>query len=1295
MDWQYTPYTLPLLIVAAVETAFAVFAWRRRPAPGTATFTLLMSALLIWSLAYALELSSADLASKITWEKVEYVGITLVPGAWLAFVIAYIGRRRWLTRRTVALLAIHPTITTLLIWTNEWHGLIWSSQTLETGGAFNTIALVRSPGFWVHAAYSYLLFVLSMFLLVRMLVYSSRFYRVQVFTLLIAMVVPLVGNVVTVFGPNPFPGLDLTPFAFTVASIALVWDMWRYRLFDIVPVARDAIIENMADGVIVIDVQNRIVDLNPVGRRIINHPDERIIGRPVEQVFDPASDLIAQHIDVTEAHAEIVLSYDPDLAPCHLDLRLSPLFDKRGQLTGRMIVLRDITEQKLANLALRESEAMFRSLFEGSPDAIFVQDAAGNISDVNPAACKLYGRSRRQLVQMKILDLIPPDQRAMRAQDLLQILGGKLAYVEWDVLRGDGGLMPVSITVGHIDYAGQRALLFHMRDITARKHAEAALHRREAVLEAVGFASAQFLKTATWQDHIEEVLARLGTAADVSRVYVCKSDSAPDSAPALSQRYEWAAPGIVPQVNDVTLQTLARDIADWPAAMQYSGIICGHAREFDPAMRGALAAQGTQSILMVPIFVGSDWWGAVGFDACVAEREWSPAEVDALKAFAGILGAVIQRRRDEALLEEDRNLLRTLIDNLPDLILAKDIEGRFTLANVALAELAGVPAPDDLIGRREADFVAPEAAAQFEAAEQELFQTGSPINQVEHTADAKGDDKWVMTTKVPLRDKTGAITGLVGIGRDITELKRTADELRRAKEEAEAASRAKSTFLANMSHELRTPLNAIIGYSDLLLQEVYGPLGERQRDRLERLNRSGRHLLDLIADVLDLSKIEAGKMELYLETFALAPVIDDVAETVRPMMDDHRNTFEVELLPHDLGDIHADRTKVRQVLANLLSNAAKFTEDGSVALTARRERENEVEWVVFAVADTGIGIMPEQVEELFRPFTQADSSATRRYGGTGLGLAISRRFCRMMGGDITVTSVPGTGSTFTVRLPAHVTPATGPLLPSDPPPPEDKSRPEKQADYTVLVIDDDPVARDLLTSCLSSQSFMIKTAASGAEGLQLAHDLRPDVITLDVLMPEMDGWAVLSALKADPHLRHIPVVMLTMHDDKNRGFALGASDYLLKPVDVQTLIDTLHRYRPGATKARQTGKILIVEDDFNMRAIFRESLASSGWTVETAPDGRVALETTEDFRPDLILLDLMMPEMDGFQFIGALRERDALRDTPVVVVTARDLSAEERARLSGSVAEVLEKGAFSRDELLDYVHNLVMGHIGK
>ena len=537
----------------------------------------------------------------------------------------------------------------------------------------------------------------------------------------------------------------------------------------------------------------------------------------------------------------------------------------------------------------------------------------------------------------------------------------------------------------------------------------------------------------------------------------------------------------------------------------------------------------------------------------------------------------------------------------------------------------------------------------------------------------QSDGRWIQVSERKTQDG-----GTVGVFTDVTELKRREEEVAAARDEAMQATQAKSQFLASMSHELRTPLNAIIGYSEMLQEEAEDLGQDRFLPDLMKIREAGKHLLSLINDVLDLSKIEAGKMDVLVQEFAVADLIEQVHSVIKPLIAKNANALEVIGAP-DLGTMRSDQTKLRQSLLNLLSNAAKFTERGRITLAARRMAGPDGDRLQFVVSDTGIGMAPEQLQGLFQAFSQARSSTARDYGGTGLGLAITRHFCRLLGGDVAVESTPGKGSTFTLILPA-VCPAATPEVTTS-------SAPARRADAlgTVLIIDDEKPAHELLERELAGAGYHILHAAGGREGLKLAKQARPDVITLDIIMPDLDGWSVLKALKADPELCDIPVVLVTIMGDRDLGFALGAADYITKPLDRELLMRAVGRHVRGGDRAQ----VLVVDDDPKTRDMLRRTLQKAGWTVAEAANGCEALEALERAKPALVLLDLLMPDMDGFEVLERLNGDATWREVPVIIVTAKDLTPDDIERLNGRVAKVLQKGTYERRDLVRDIHAMI------
>jgi adenylate cyclase len=516
----------------------------------------------------------------------------------------------------------------------------------------------------------------------------------------------------------------------------------------------------------------------------------------------------------------------------------------------------------------------------------------------------------------------------------------------------------------------------------------------------------------------------------------------------------------------------------------------------------------------------------------------------------------------------------------------------------------------------------------------------------------RSDGRWIQVS-----ERKTANGGVVAIYTDITKMKQHEAELAAARDAADEANRTKSSFLANMSHELRTPLNAIIGYSEILQEDAADKGDQEPIDDLQKIESAGRHLLGLINNILDLSKIEAGKMDVFIETVDIQALVKEVLSIVQPLADKSGNVIEV-VCPADIGSFRSDQTKIKQCLLNLLSNANKFTSKGTLTLAVAREDDSRV---CFRVSDTGVGMTRDQLSRLFEAFSQADATTTKRFGGTGLGLAITRHFCSMVGGDVTVESTPGKGSTFTISLPDQgIAPAVA----------ESLAPAAADGHATVLVVDDDPTVRSLLAKTLEKEGYRIIAAGNGVEALALARKHRPQAITLDVLMPQMDGWTVLKELKADAALRNIPVIMVTVLNERGMAIPLGAADFMTKPVDRQRLAAILRDYCANPSSA----SILVVEDDLPTQETLCRLLASMGYAAETAVNGRSGLDWLAGHAaPSLILLDLMMPEMDGFEFLHELRKRPAFVDVPVIVVTAKELTAEDVRILSGQTERIIAK----------------------
>jgi signal transduction histidine kinase/CheY-like chemotaxis protein len=492
-------------------------------------------------------------------------------------------------------------------------------------------------------------------------------------------------------------------------------------------------------------------------------------------------------------------------------------------------------------------------------------------------------------------------------------------------------------------------------------------------------------------------------------------------------------------------------------------------------------------------------------------------------------------------------------------------------------------------------------------------------------------------------------------------------ELAQRNVDLEEASRMKSQFLANMSHELRTPLNSIIGYTELVLNGTYGALNDVQHDRLSKVVRNGHNLLALINDVLDLNRIEAGHVALDRRELDTAALLEHVLITIEPLAA-HKGLRIVRDFD-GAPPLYADETRIHQIVTNILANAIKFTDQGSVTIRARAENS----MVQLVIADTGIGIAPDQRDAVFAEFQQVDNSSTRRYEGTGLGMAITKRLVELHGGTIGLDSTPGQGTTFYVNLPGIHTPQVLAIAPAGP-----------QIARTVLVIDDHAEAVEMLSDTLGSAGYRVLHAQSGSEGLARARQLGPDLITLDVMMPGMDGWQVLRALKGDPTTRDIPVVMVSIVDNRPLALDLGAADALTKPVDQQSLVAVL-----GQTLRRPQADhpVLVVDDMPDDRRLLVDMLQRSGYPVHAVSGGADALTWLAHHTPSLVLLDLMMPAISGFDVLAHIRSDDRLAALPVIVITAKSLTPDEADYLAQRRADLVQKGFAGPDALLRAVQH--------
>jgi PAS domain S-box-containing protein len=725
--------------------------------------------------------------------------------------------------------------------------------------------------------------------------------------------------------------------------------------------------------------------------------------------------------------------------------------------------------------------------------------------------------------------------------------------------------------------------------------------------------------------------------------------------------------------------------------------------------RAAAAARaGLHGALGFPIAVGDEVLGVLE----VFSGEIQPPDEDLLQMLAAVgsqIGQFMKRKQAEEAVAQERYLLTTLMDTVPDSIYFKDLEGRFLRVNRAMARRAGLAASSEAVGKTDFDLFTEEHAADARDDEHAVIETGQPVvGKEEKETWARGEVTWVSTTKMPFRDQDGHVVGTFGISRDITVRKLAEAVMKEAKEAAEAAARTKSEFLANMSHEIRTPLNGIIGMAELALDTELTP---EQREYLGMVKLSADHLLTVINDILDFSKIEAGKLDLEEVDFDLRDALDDTVATLA--LRAHKKGLELaDHIAPDVPDaVRGDPHRLSQVVVNLLGNAIKFTERGEVVLRVEVQSTTDREALIhFAVSDTGIGISPEEQQKLFKAFSQADTSTTRRYGGTGLGLAISARLIGMLGGEIWLESEVGRGSTFhfTVRF----APARGPVARAI------RAEPTSVHGLRVLVVDDNATNRRILEEMLVSWRMESVVVEGGPQALAALERARAAgkpfaLVLLDAMMPEMDGFTLAERIRRAPEPVGSTLMMLSSanrREDAARCRELGVAAYLTKPIRQSTLLDAIMTALgssasveegsvvigdAGAAAPERDGggrplRLLLAEDNAVNQRLAVSLLAKRGHDVVVVGNGREALDALDGGPFDAVLMDVQMPEMDGFEATAAIRARESATGayTPIVAMTAHALKGDRERCLAAGMDAYVSKPLRSR-ELFDALASVV------
>ena len=912
----YSYLILLPLVTLFVTLLLAVRAWRYRSSPVATTFLVLMSALACWSLAVVLEHASLSLAAKVFWVKMSYFGVAALPTTWLVFTLQYASMEKWLTRRNLAILAVLPVLTLVMVWTNDIYHLMWKETWLDTSLSPPVDAVTHGIWFWVQAIYSYLVILLGTLALLGVFLRSSGVYRKQVATMLLATAVPWVANFLFIAGIGPFSVVDPTPLAFAITGAAFLWGLARFQLLKIMPVAYEAIFRNMVDGVVVLDSQSRIVELNPAAQRIVNRERSDSIGRTYRTVLPGQAGLLALKPEMTETQAVVALGEGETQR--YYVLSISPI-NTRQRFSGYLVLLRDDTQRLKAEAEYRErvrletelierdraeetlkaSEAKFRNLVENAAVGILTTLPDGSILSANRAALEIFGYDPREnLMELSVGALYwNPDDRA----ELLELIAQKGAAKGFEarMKHKDGSPFWASLNViTQITESGARQFLSIVEDVTERKRVEAALHESERRYREMF----EFAAVSIWEEDFSKVKAALD---------------------------ELRASG----VND-----LRQYIADHPDFVR--GVV-GMIKLLDVNQESLrLFGAGSKEELLASL-----------------DKVFQPDSFDVL------VEELVAIWRQQPSFEAEAPL--------------KTMEGRKlnTILSVAFPTVAS---PFDRVLVSVTDITEREQAAI------ELSRLNEELRSLNLQLEAK------------VGERTRQLAEAVIV--------------------SEAANKAKSQFLASMSHELRTPLNAILGFSQILKEQYFGSLNEKQVEYVTDILDSGKHLLSLISDILDLSKIEAGKVELEISAVNMKELLQNSLVMVKEKALAHGISLSTEISDDvEKLELEGDARRLKQVMFNLLSNATKFTPDGGAITVTAKKNGSELQ---VSVSDTGIGITAEEQKKIFREFYQVGGGIQAKSPGTGLGLAITKNIVEKHGGRIWVESEGlNKGSRFIFALP--------------------------------------------------------------------------------------------------------------------------------------------------------------------------------------------------------------------------------------------------------------------------------------
>ena len=1388
MAWPPQPLVLALWAIVVVLVVLAAVAWTRRGAiRGARSFSFFASAGAVWALAEAMQFAAADPALQLLWMQLKYLGIATLPVAFVVFANDYTRQGAWLNRFVVAMLLVLPAVTVALAWTYPVNDLLWRS----VEGVDGRLVVVRGDWFWVHTLTSYAWLGLGSFYLLRGYVGTPRRYRAQVTLVLVAVAVPWVTNVAVVLGGFDLP-VDLTPLTFAVSAAALAQSLFSHRLLDIVPVARETVMRHLGDAIAVFDLRHVALLLNPAAAGLLGLDDaDDGVGRAAAELFHDQPALL--RLLEGDAARDVDLAWRRGEATRWFNAQVVPLSDRTGRQTGHLVRLQDAGRQVLAERTLHEAErrlaeqeAYLRALREvtdglarrapigelldavlrHASEALHAEHGFVHLVGLGGAALEPHGAvgqfaERPALVFRRgegLAGRVWADGQPLRVDDYAR-WPGRLRGIQLPFARAAmaaplaSGAGPLGVIALARDRADERPfrpdeeeLLTRFAQLAAialdqvRLIEEIEARRRES--EQLNRISTAMQEPTSLQERMDLVLQAIQEVVGFERAVVWLPTDDGDALEttswigfdrALDAAYRVPLDGSVP-VLEIAYREATEVVLDGnvavPPSWRVRPAFADHKllRSRSPAVLPMLSRGRTVGVLAVD----NPYSRRPLRDKLPVLRRFvasAAVAIDSARLYHEVETELVERRAAE-------EKYRTILETIQDAYFEADTRGVLRLANPALAAGLGADSLDALIGQPYRRFVDPRDLREVTATFKGVMASGRPVRRREFRFRRRDGSVFHGEASIGVvQDAKGRTVGFRGLVRDVSDRKRYEEELRAAKDAAEAANATKSSFLANVSHELRTPLTSILGFARLIgrrFDEVLAPALLDSDDRKVRravdqvrsnaaiIYSESQRLTHLINDVLDLAKIEAGRVDWHMASVDLGEIVARAARATHGLFEQKPHVRLRLDLADDLPKVTGDRDRLTQVVINLISNAVKFTAEGEVEVVARVVSDPAFgDAVSVRVRDTGLGIAPEDHATVFERFRQVGDTLTEKPQGTGLGLPICKQIVEHHGGRIWVESARDEGATFAFVVPlvppaqvareaadaavgvpgvARVGDHAGTAL-AEPPASAsataaseerrvgatvraaeaalkrrvaawvERTRPAAadpaasaaagggaeaaatagaEAAATVLVVDDDPRVRTLLRQELEEAGHRVLEAADGRAALEAVRGRRPDLVILDVMMPELSGFDVAAVLKGDPDTARIPLMILTVVEDAERGLRLGVERYFTKPVDVRALcleVDALLRDAASGTRVA----VVDPEDDDDRRHAERvmAAMREAGYEVERIADRSAAVAAL--LRPPAARPDLLLAAASLAQD-GALAERARDRGVPLVLI---------------------------------------------